>query len=129
MFIRLGIFGCESDCFHSFYLFIILLIVMYKVEAEALDVLLMAFSKTPMPYCDIREQLPDCDEAIGRLLADGMLQQNKYGVYVTEKGRVHLHKGGYRRLRRKAIINEVAFWISLVASVVTILSVVFALVI
>lgn len=102
---------------------------MYKVEAEALDVLLMAFSKTPMPYCDIREQLPDCDEAIGRLLADGMLQQNKYGVYVTEKGRIHLHKGGYRRMRRKTVINEVAFWISLVASVVTILNVVFALVI
>lgn len=101
---------------------------MYKIEAEASDLLLGVFVKTPMRYKDIQEQLPDCDEGINRLLADGMLQQNKYGMYATEKGRGHLHEGGYRRLRRRAVIREVAFWVSLAAAIVTILGVVLSLV-
>lgn len=95
--------------------------------ASVLDATLVLFDCSPMLNSDFYAlELPNGDEVLGFLLSEGMLEQNKYCIHITPKGRSHLYEGGYRRLWWKRLFKTIAAIVTFLAALATIVNVLFS---
>lgn len=96
-------------------------------EASVLDCTLELLDAAPISNREFHAlELPNGDEVLGFLLSEGMLEQNKYGIHITPKGRSHLYEGGYRRLWWKRLFKTIAAIVTFLAALATIVNVLFS---
>lgn len=68
---------------------------------------------------------PDGNEILAFLVSEKYLQQNKLGIKITYKGRMHLKDGGFTGILRRRIMRAVLSVITAIAAVAGVLLTIF----
>jgi hypothetical protein len=97
------------------------------LEAYLLDSYLSAFDDG-LP----RTELPVATGQVGwqsarvekKLVEDNFLEVFGNGYKITSKGMLHLHKGGYSTEVKNALLLPLTFWLSITATILSIISVI-----
>lgn len=105
-----------------------------------LDMLLEMFDKNPAGAIEKSELFdvppgktlpPDYDKALRHLVAEGCLDENKYGFAITYKGRAIFNEGGfvgkYRRKMRERRLERIGILTGIVCGVAGLVLSIFAL--
>lgn len=64
---------------------------------------------------------PDGDEIIAFLVSENYLKQDKLGIQITYKGRMHLNNGGFTGIHRRRIVRAVLSVVTAIAAVAGVL--------
>lgn len=68
---------------------------------------------------------PDGNEIIAFLVSEHYLEQDKLGIKITYKGRMHLNDGGFAGIRRRRILSAILGIVTAIAAVTGVLLTIF----